>query len=118
MLEEAILDAKAAASARDRRRLSRRRSRRRADHAARRYVPDLDLRMGLYRRMNELESRQEIEAFAAELIDRFGKLPVATEKPPQDHRDQAQLPQGRDCEAGRRREGRARPLPRGQILES
>jgi transcription-repair coupling factor (superfamily II helicase) len=43
------------------------------------YVPDLDLRMGLYRRMNELESRQEIEAFAAELIDRFGKLPVATE---------------------------------------
>jgi transcription-repair coupling factor (superfamily II helicase) len=43
------------------------------------YVPDLDLRMGLYRRMNELETRQEIEAFAAELIDRFGKLPAATE---------------------------------------
>ncbi|MEA1013517.1 transcription-repair coupling factor [Sphingosinicella sp. LY1275] len=43
------------------------------------YVPDLDLRMGLYRRMNELENRQEIEAFAAELIDRFGKLPEATE---------------------------------------
>ena len=43
------------------------------------YVPDLDLRMGLYRRMNELENRQEIEAFAAELIDRFGKLPQATE---------------------------------------
>ncbi len=42
------------------------------------YVPDLDLRMGLYRRMNELESKQEIEAFAAELIDRFGKLPEAT----------------------------------------
>ena len=43
------------------------------------YVPDLDLRMGLYRRMNELESKQEIEAFAAELIDRFGKLPASTE---------------------------------------
>jgi transcription-repair coupling factor (superfamily II helicase) len=42
------------------------------------YVPDLDLRMGLYRRMNELENGQEIEAFAAELIDRFGKLPQAT----------------------------------------
>lgn len=42
------------------------------------YVPDLDLRMGLYRRMNELESKQEIEAFAAELIDRFGTLPDAT----------------------------------------
>ncbi len=43
------------------------------------YVPDLDLRMGLYRRMNELETRQEIEAFAAELIDRFGKLPPPTD---------------------------------------
>ncbi len=43
------------------------------------YVPDLDLRMSLYRRMNELENGQEIEAFAAELIDRFGKLPEATD---------------------------------------
>ena len=43
------------------------------------YVPDLDLRMGLYRRMNEFENRQEIEAFAAEMIDRFGKLPTATD---------------------------------------
>jgi transcription-repair coupling factor (superfamily II helicase) len=43
------------------------------------YVPDLDLRMGLYRRMNELENGQEIEAFAAEMIDRFGKLPDATD---------------------------------------
>ncbi|MFN3389922.1 MAG: transcription-repair coupling factor, partial [Allosphingosinicella sp.] len=43
------------------------------------YVPDLDLRMGLYRRMNELEKPAEIEAFAAELIDRFGKLPVETD---------------------------------------
>jgi transcription-repair coupling factor (superfamily II helicase) len=43
------------------------------------YVPDLDLRMGLYRRMNELEKPVEIEAFAAELIDRFGKLPDETD---------------------------------------
>jgi len=43
------------------------------------YVPDLDLRMGLYRRMNEVESRAEIESFAAEMIDRFGKLPAATQ---------------------------------------
>ncbi len=43
------------------------------------YVPDLDLRMSLYRRINELESAQELEAFAAELIDRFGKLPGPTE---------------------------------------
>jgi transcription-repair coupling factor (superfamily II helicase) len=43
------------------------------------YVPDLDLRMGLYRRMNELETAAEIEPFAAEMIDRFGKLPEETE---------------------------------------
>jgi transcription-repair coupling factor (superfamily II helicase) len=43
------------------------------------YVPDLDLRMGLYRRMNELETPAEIEPFAAELIDRFGKIPAETD---------------------------------------
>ena len=42
------------------------------------YVPDLDLRMGLYRRLGELEDRQDIDAFAAELIDRFGALPEET----------------------------------------
>jgi transcription-repair coupling factor (superfamily II helicase) len=42
------------------------------------YVPDLDLRMGLYRRLGELEDRQAIESFAAELIDRFGALPEET----------------------------------------
>jgi transcription-repair coupling factor (superfamily II helicase) len=42
------------------------------------YVPDLDLRMGLYRRLGELEDRHAIEAFAAELIDRFGALPEET----------------------------------------
>jgi len=43
------------------------------------YVPDLDLRMGLYRRLNEIEDRQGLESFAAELIDRFGKLPAPTQ---------------------------------------
>jgi transcription-repair coupling factor (superfamily II helicase) len=42
------------------------------------YVPDLDLRMGLYRRLGELDDRQAIESFAAELIDRFGALPAET----------------------------------------
>jgi transcription-repair coupling factor (superfamily II helicase) len=42
------------------------------------YVPDLDLRMGLYRRLGELDDRQAIESFAAELIDRFGALPDET----------------------------------------
>src|SRR3569832_469186 len=42
------------------------------------YVPDLDLRMGLYRRLGELDDRSAIDAFAAELIDRFGALPEET----------------------------------------
>ena len=42
------------------------------------YVPDLDLRMGLYRRLAELEDRQQVEEFAAEMIDRFGNLPPET----------------------------------------
>jgi transcription-repair coupling factor (superfamily II helicase) len=42
------------------------------------YVPDLDLRMGLYRRLGDLEDRQAIDAFAAEMIDRFGPLPEET----------------------------------------
>ncbi|MDQ3247124.1 MAG: transcription-repair coupling factor [Pseudomonadota bacterium] len=42
------------------------------------YVPDLDLRMGLYRRLGELEDRPAIDEFAAELIDRFGALPEET----------------------------------------
>ncbi len=42
------------------------------------YVPDLDLRMGLYRRLGDLDDRQAIDAFAAEMIDRFGALPEET----------------------------------------
>ncbi|URD61783.1 transcription-repair coupling factor [Sphingomonas sp. KRR8] len=42
------------------------------------YVPDLDLRMGLYRRLGELEDSREVEEFAAEMIDRFGPLPEET----------------------------------------
>ncbi|GIT89897.1 transcription-repair-coupling factor [Jannaschia pagri] len=39
------------------------------------YVVDLDLRLGLYRRLSGLEKKVELEGFAAELIDRFGPLP-------------------------------------------
>jgi transcription-repair coupling factor (superfamily II helicase) len=41
------------------------------------YVPDLQLRLGLYRRLSTLESRADIDAFGAELVDRFGELPDA-----------------------------------------
>ena len=39
------------------------------------YVPDLALRMALYRRAADLSDKAGIEAFAAEMIDRFGPLP-------------------------------------------
>jgi transcription-repair coupling factor (superfamily II helicase) len=39
------------------------------------YVTDLNVRMSLYRRLAGIETRAEIERFAAELIDRFGPLP-------------------------------------------
>jgi transcription-repair coupling factor (superfamily II helicase) len=43
------------------------------------YVADLDVRLGLYRRLARLERPEEIDAFGAELIDRFGKLPEAVD---------------------------------------
>ena len=39
------------------------------------YIADLDIRMGLYRRLSQVENEGEIEGFAAEMIDRFGPLP-------------------------------------------
>ncbi|MEQ1670187.1 MAG: transcription-repair coupling factor, partial [Hyphomicrobium sp.] len=40
------------------------------------YVTDLQLRLGLYRRLSTLERRSDIDAFAAELVDRFGDMPA------------------------------------------
>jgi len=44
------------------------------------YVADLTVRLSLYRRLADLESDQEREAFAAEMIDRFGPLPIEAEQ--------------------------------------
>ena len=43
------------------------------------YVTDLDVRLGLYRRLSSLESKTELEGFAAELHDRLGKPPSEVE---------------------------------------
>ncbi|CAH2604609.1 Transcription-repair-coupling factor [Rhodovastum atsumiense] len=43
------------------------------------YVRDLPVRLGLYRRIGALASDAETEAMAAELVDRFGKLPEEVE---------------------------------------
>src|SRR3546814_13986392 len=45
------------------------------------YVPDLPLRMALYRRLNDAQDRPALDAFAAEMIDRSGPLPPATANP-------------------------------------
>lgn len=43
------------------------------------YVPDLTVRMGLYRRIAWLKDANEIEQTAAEMIDRFGPIPSEAE---------------------------------------
>ena len=43
------------------------------------YVADLPVRLALYRRLSEIEDDRAIEAFAAELVDRFGPLPLEVE---------------------------------------
>ena len=39
------------------------------------YVQDLQLRLGLYRRLADLQEQADLEGFGAELHDRFGKIP-------------------------------------------
>jgi transcription-repair coupling factor (superfamily II helicase) len=39
------------------------------------YVADLPVRLALYRRLAEIDDEREINAFGAELVDRFGPLP-------------------------------------------
>jgi transcription-repair coupling factor (superfamily II helicase) len=40
------------------------------------YVADLSVRLSLYRRLADLDDERDIDAFGAELVDRFGPLPV------------------------------------------
>ena len=40
------------------------------------YVPDLPTRLNLYRRLSALEQDEDIETMGAEIIDRFGPMPV------------------------------------------
>jgi transcription-repair coupling factor (superfamily II helicase) len=43
------------------------------------YVSDLNIRLGLYRRLADVEDEAGLEAIAAEVIDRFGPLPPEVE---------------------------------------
>lgn len=40
------------------------------------YVPDLPVRLSLYRRLAALNEQEDVDAFAVELIDRFGPYPA------------------------------------------
>lgn len=44
------------------------------------YIPDLNIRLSLYRRVSEAEKLEDREALAAELIDRFGPIPEEAEQ--------------------------------------
>ncbi len=44
------------------------------------YVPDLTQRLALYRRLADLDTREAVDDFCAELIDRFGPLPGAVKQ--------------------------------------
>jgi transcription-repair coupling factor (superfamily II helicase) len=44
------------------------------------YVPDLNVRLALYRRLSDAERADDREALAAELIDRFGPLPAEADQ--------------------------------------
>ncbi len=44
------------------------------------YIPDLNIRLALYRRVSEAEKLADREALASELIDRFGPIPEEAEQ--------------------------------------
>ncbi|MFH1639531.1 MAG: transcription-repair coupling factor [Chloroflexota bacterium] len=43
------------------------------------YVPDIDTRLELYRRLGQIDKVEDVTEMASELADRFGKLPPAVE---------------------------------------
>lgn len=43
------------------------------------YIVDLGIRMSLYRRLGDLTSDEDIDSFAAEMVDRFGTMPEEVE---------------------------------------
>jgi transcription-repair coupling factor (superfamily II helicase) len=43
------------------------------------YIADLPVRLGLYRRLSEIENEGDIESIGAEMTDRFGPLPEEVE---------------------------------------
>jgi transcription-repair coupling factor (superfamily II helicase) len=49
-------------------------------HLPRNYVPDMRLKIDLYRRLARVESQSELDELAVELVDRFGPRPPEVER--------------------------------------
>jgi transcription-repair coupling factor (superfamily II helicase) len=79
MLEEAVASLKAGGDATDEGKWSPQITVGTAVMIPETYVADLQLRLSLYKRLADLDDQPAIEAFAAELIDRFGSLPEEVE---------------------------------------
>ncbi len=79
MLEEAVASLKAGGEAAEEGRWSPQITIGMAVMIPETYVADLQLRLNLYKRLADLDDQQAIDAFGAELIDRFGPLPEEVE---------------------------------------
>ncbi len=81
------------------------------------YVADLQLRLGLYRRLSSLETRADIDGFAAELVDRFGRTPRRSPLPARRHGDQGPLPRSQHRQGRCRPQGCGRHLPQERLSQ-
>ena len=79
------------------------------------YVADLSVRLALYRRLADIEDERDIDGFAAELVDRFGKLPTGGRASVAGGGDQGAEPP-RQCREGRGRAERHRAVVPRQCL--
>jgi transcription-repair coupling factor (superfamily II helicase) len=81
------------------------------------YVGDLQLRLQLYRRLGDVTEAQEIDAFGAELIDRFGPMPEEVQHLLKIVLHQGTVPQGECREGGCWSERRRCVLPQQRIRQ-
>ena len=81
------------------------------------YVGDLPVRLGLYRRIGALTNDAESEALAAELVDRFGKLPEEVENLAGNRGAETRLPRSRRGKTRRRPERHGARLPQERIQQ-
>ena len=82
------------------------------------YVADLSVRLGLYRRLADIDEDREIDAFGAELADRFGPLPEEVQHLLRVVAIKAPVPQRQCREGGHRAERRGAPVPQQRVRQS